>query len=124
VIVTTPQDVALADSRKGLAMFQKVNVPVLGIVENMSFFVCPHCQGTTEIFSRGGGRAAAEKLGVPFLGEIPIDPTVRAGGDSGRPITIAAPTSPAAAGFRAIAQAVAQQISIANAGRVALNIIQ
>lgn len=124
VIVTTPQQVALHDSKKGLAMFQKLNVPVLGIVENMSTFICPHCDKATDIFSHGGGKLAAEKLGVPFLGEIPIDPTVRAGGDTGRPITIARPDSPAAVAFRGVAQAVAQQISIANAARVSLNIIQ
>ncbi|MFQ5949515.1 MAG: Mrp/NBP35 family ATP-binding protein [Nitrospiria bacterium] len=93
VIVTTPQEVALLDSKKGLAMFKKVNVPVLGIVENMSYFECPHCREKTEIFSRGGGQAAAEKLGVPFLGEVPIDPAIREGGDKGVPIAVADPAS-------------------------------
>jgi ATP-binding protein involved in chromosome partitioning len=125
VIVTTPQNVALHDSQKGLAMFQKVNVPLLGIIENMSYFLCPHCQQRTEIFSYGGGRAAAEKLGVPFLGEIPIDPTVRVGGDSGMPILISHPNSTTSQAFIAIAQTLAAQISIHNAEKKpALRIIQ
>ena len=86
VIVTTPQDVSLIDARKGLAMFQKVNVPVLGIVENMSYYVCPKCGHREEIFKHGGGARTARQLGVPFLGEIPLDPQVTAGGDAGRPI--------------------------------------
>jgi len=123
VIVTTPQNVALHDSKKGLAMFQKVNVPVLGIVENMSYFVCSHCHERTEIFSHGGGQLAAEKLGVPFLGEIPIDPEVRVGGDSGLPVLVSHPDSPTAEAFRKIAKAIAAQISIQNAKRQTLKII-
>ncbi|HEY5595595.1 MAG TPA: Mrp/NBP35 family ATP-binding protein [Nitrospiria bacterium] len=123
VIVTTPQNVALHDSKKGLGMFQKVNVPVLGIVENMSYFICSHCHERTEIFSHGGGKLAAEKLGVPFLGEIPIDPEIRVGGDGGLPIIISHPDSPAAEAFRKIAKAVAAQISIHNAKRQTLKII-
>jgi ATP-binding protein involved in chromosome partitioning len=123
VIVTTPQNVALHDSKKGLGMFQKVNVPVLGIIENMSYFVCSHCHERTEIFSHGGGKLAAEKLGVPFLGEIPIDPEVRVGGDSGLPILVSHPKSPTAEAFRTIAKAVAAQISIQNAKRQTLKII-
>ncbi|MEW6324797.1 MAG: Mrp/NBP35 family ATP-binding protein [Nitrospirota bacterium] len=125
VIVTTPQDVALLDSRKGLEMFRKVNVPLLGIVENMSYFVCPHCEKTTEIFSRGGGEKAAAKLEVPFLGAVPIDPAIRQGGDEGKPIVVADPASPQAQAFMAIAGKVAQQISILNAAApVELKIIQ
>jgi ATP-binding protein involved in chromosome partitioning len=86
-----------------MAMFQKVNVPLLGIIENMSFFVCGHCGERTEIFSHGGGERAAEKLGVPFLGRIPIDPAIRDGGDSGHPIVVANPASPQAGAFRDIA---------------------
>jgi len=104
ITVTTPQEVALYDVRKGMAMFQKVNVPLLGIVENMSYFVCGHCNERTEIFSHGGGERAAEKLGVPFLGRIPIDPAIRDGGDSGHPIVVADPGSPQAEAFRGIAQ--------------------
>ena len=125
VIVTTPQEVALLDARKGLEMFRKVNVPLLGIVENMSYFVCPHCSKTTEIFSRGGGEKAAEKLDVPFLGAVPIDPQIRQGGDEGRPIVIANPDSPQAKAFVAIAGKVAQQISVLNAAApIELKIIQ
>lgn len=104
ITVTTPQEVALYDVRKGMAMFQKVNVPLLGIIENMSFFVCGHCGERTEIFSHGGGERAAEKLGIPFLGRIPIDPAIRDGGDSGHPIVTADPASPQAAAFREIAR--------------------
>jgi ATP-binding protein involved in chromosome partitioning len=104
ITVTTPQEVALYDVRKGMAMFQKVNVPLLGIVENMSSFVCGHCGERTDIFSRGGGERAAEKLGIPFLGRIPIDPAIRDGGDSGHPIVVGDPASPQAAAFRDIAQ--------------------
>jgi ATP-binding protein involved in chromosome partitioning len=111
VIVTTPQDVALIDARKGLAMFRKVNVPVLGVIENMSSFVCPHCGTTSEIFKHGGGRRTAEQLGVPFLGEIPIDPAIVAGGDAGTPIVVSHPSSAAAEAFVAVAAEVARQIS-------------
>lgn len=112
VIVTTPQDVALIDAKKGLAMFQKVNVPVLGIIENMSYFLCSHCNERTEIFSHGGAREYSEKVGVPFLGEIPLEPAIRMGGDSGKPIFAAEPSSPQAAIFRNIAGAVAARISV------------
>jgi ATP-binding protein involved in chromosome partitioning len=87
VTITTPQDVALLDARKGLMMFQKMNVPMLGIIENMSFFECPHCHERTEIFSHGGGAKASQELGVDFLGAIPIELKVRTGGDTGKPIT-------------------------------------
>lgn len=110
VIVTTPQDVALIDARKGLAMFRKVNVPVLGIVENMSYFICRHCGEREEIFGHGGGKKTAEMLGVPFLGEVPIDPKVVVGGDSGEPIIELDPTSPAAEAFMSLARFVAQQV--------------
>lgn len=110
ITVTTPQEVALYDVRKGMAMFQKVNVPLLGIVENMSHFVCGHCGERTEIFSYGGGERAAEKLGVPFLGRIPIDPAIRDGGDTGHPIVMADPASPQAAAFQDIAQKIIAQV--------------
>jgi ATP-binding protein involved in chromosome partitioning len=110
VTVTTPQEVALYDVRKGMMMFQKVNVPLLGIIENMSYFVCSHCGERTEIFSYGGGERAAEKLGVPFLGRIPIDPVIRDGGDTGHPIVIAQPDSPQAKAFRDIAAKLMQQL--------------
>src|ERR1044071_5383325 len=91
VIVTTPQDVALIDARKGLAMFKKVNVPVIGIIENMSGFVCPHCGETTDIFKRGGGERTADLLGTEFLGAVPLDPKVVEGGDQGGPIVVRDP---------------------------------
>jgi len=103
VIVTTPQDVALADAIKGVAMFRKVGVPVLGMVENMSFFVCPHCDERTQIFGHGGGKREAERLQVPFLGEIPLDPAIRASGDAGLPIASADPESPRSKKFLEIA---------------------
>jgi len=110
VIVTTPQEVALHDSRKGLVMFQKVNVPILGIIENMSYYVCGKCGERTEIFSYGGGERAAEKLGIPFLGRIPIDPAIRAGGDVGMPIVVADPASAQTKAFIEIASALATQL--------------
>ena len=110
VIVTTPQDVALIDARKGLAMFRKVNVPVLGIVENMSYYICSHCGERTEIFGHGGGKKTADMLGVPFLGEVPIDPKVVVGGDTGEPIVVMDPQSAAAQAFRNIAAQVVQQV--------------
>lgn len=111
ITVTTPQEVALHDVRKGMMMFQKVNVPLLGIVENMSYFLCGHCGERTEIFSHGGGERAAAKLGVPFLGHIPIDPAIRDGGDSGLPIVVADPASPQSAAFRDIAQKIIAEVS-------------
>ncbi|MBM4123292.1 MAG: Mrp/NBP35 family ATP-binding protein [Nitrospira sp.] len=111
VTVTTPQEVALHDVRKGMMMFQKVNVPLLGIIENMSYFVCGHCGERTDIFSSGGGERAAEKLGIPFLGRIPIDPAIRAGGDAGAPIVVVDPASPQAAAFREIAAKIMAQVS-------------
>ncbi|MFO0705467.1 MAG: Mrp/NBP35 family ATP-binding protein [Nitrospira sp.] len=116
ITVTTPQEVALYDVRKGMAMFQKVNVPLLGIIENMSYFVCGHCGERTEIFSHGGGERAAEKVGVPFLGRIPIDPAIRDGGDTGHPIVVANPASPQAAAFREIAQKLIAELGGSDAG--------
>lgn len=103
VIVTTPQDVALADAIKGVAMFRKVDVPVIGIIENMSFFECPHCHNRTDIFGHGGGKIEAEKLGAPFLGAIPLDPAIRTGGDDGKPVVVAEPDSPQSQSFSRIA---------------------
>ena len=114
VIVTTPQDVALADAIKGVRMFEKVHVPILGIVENMSYFECKQCGTREEIFAHGGGATAASDLGVPFLGELPIQTSVRVGGDNGKPIVSSDPGSPASTAFKAIAQGLAQQISVRN----------
>ncbi|HEY1250988.1 MAG TPA: Mrp/NBP35 family ATP-binding protein [Thermoanaerobaculia bacterium] len=110
VIVTTPQDVSLIDARKGLAMFQKVNVPVLGIVENMSYYLCPKCGHREEIFKHGGGRRTAEQLRVPFLGEIPLDTRVAIGGDAGRPIVAGEPKSEVTEAYLRIAEQVARAV--------------
>ena len=110
VIVTTPQDVSLIDARKGLAMFQKVNVPVLGIVENMSYYTCPQCGHRDEIFKHGGGRRTAEELHVPFLGEIPLDPKVAEGGDAGRPIVAADPKSAVSDAYLRLAEGIARRL--------------
>jgi ATP-binding protein involved in chromosome partitioning len=119
VIVSTPQDVALADAKKGLVMFNKVNVPVLGIVENMSYFVCTHCGQRENIFDSGGGKRTSEELNVPFLGEIPIDTKIRVGGDLGDPIVHGAANSPQAEAIRVIARNMAAQISIQHLGQPA-----
>jgi ATP-binding protein involved in chromosome partitioning len=104
VIVSTPQDLALIDARKGLNMFRKVNVPVLGIVENMSTFVCPHCGERSDIFGHGGAKQEAVRLGVPFLGEVPLTMSLRELSDQGRLIVVSEPASPAAEAFRGIAE--------------------
>ena len=111
VIVTTPQDVALIDARKGLAMFRKVNVPVIGIVENMSTFICPHCGEATDIFKKDGGKKTAELLGTAFLGSIPLDPKIVLGGDAGVPITVAEPRGPHADAFRQVAAEVVAEVA-------------
>jgi len=111
VIVSTPQDIALLDARKGLNMFRKVDVPVLGIVENMSTFICPNCGHETQIFSHGGARREAEKLGVDFLGELPLDIEIRETSDSGRPIVVSNPESAHAQTYVAIARQVWDKVS-------------
>jgi ATP-binding protein involved in chromosome partitioning len=111
VIVSTPQDIALLDARKGLNMFRKVDVPVLGIVENMSFFRCPHCGERSDIFSHGGARREAERLGVEFLGELPLDMAIRETSDEGRPIVVSDPGSEHAQVYRRIAARVWEKIS-------------
>jgi ATP-binding protein involved in chromosome partitioning len=110
VMVTTPQDVSLLDVRKGLQMFRKMNVPVLGIVENMAGFACPHCHHTTAIFGEGGGEKLAREFEVPVLGSIPIDPETRVGGDTGEPIVVARPSSPQADAFRRVAAGVRDRL--------------
>lgn len=111
VTVTTPQEVALFDVRKGIMMFKKVNVPLLGIIENMSFFVCGHCGERTDIFSFAGGERAAQTFDVPFLGRIPLDPAIREGGDAGTPLVVVAPDSPQTQAFRAVAEALKKRVS-------------
>ena len=122
VIVSTPQDIALLDARKGLNMFRKVEVPVLGIVENMSYFRCPHCGERSEIFSHGGARREAEKLGTDFLGEVPLDIAIRETSDEGRPIVVSQPDSEHAKLFRAMAERLWTKLS-STAPRVAPKIV-
>jgi len=117
VIVTTPQDISLADARKGYVMFEKVNVPILGLIENMSYYVCTHCGHREEIFDNGGGRRAAEELGVPFLGEIPIFTSIRVSGDAGKPVVLEERTGGPGESIRRIARNMAAQVSIRNASR-------
>ena len=112
VIVTTPQSIALSDVRKAVAMFQKMDVPILGVVENMGEFACPHCGKTSEIFSRGGADALAKLHGVPLLGKIPLDPSVCATGENGKPAVVSAPDGAPAKAFRAVARQVAAAVSI------------
>jgi ATP-binding protein involved in chromosome partitioning len=111
VIVSTPQDIALLDARKGLNMFRKVDVPVLGIIENMSLFICPSCGHESHIFSHGGAKREAEKLGITFLGELPLDITIRETSDGGRPIVVSHPESPHAQAYVAIARQVWDKVS-------------
>ena len=116
VIVATPQQVALDDALKAIAMFRKLDVPVLGLVENMSYFVCPSCSSRHEIFAHGGARRMADELDIPFLGEIPIHPAVRAAGDEGVPVSVTRPDSPEAQAFTAVARQLAARLSIEAAG--------
>src|SRR5579862_2610380 len=124
VIVSTPQDLALIDARRGIAMFRRVNVPVLGIVENMSYFLCPHCGERSDIFGHGGARREAERLGVPFLGEVPLHMTIREKSDSGLPVVATEPDGEHARIYREIAARVRDQLKGgADAGRVAPKIV-
>jgi ATP-binding protein involved in chromosome partitioning len=124
VIVSTPQDVGLQISMKTLRMFQQTKVPVLGIIENMSYYVCPHCGGRDEIFGHGGATHAAESLGVPFLGEIPLDSAIRKHSDTGTPVVLAEPDSSSARAFAEITGKLAQQISIQAFRSIPLTIIE
>ncbi|MCK5378216.1 MAG: Mrp/NBP35 family ATP-binding protein [Acidobacteria bacterium] len=111
IIVTTPQDVALIDARKGLAMFQKLDVEVLGLIENMAAYTCPSCGNIDHIFGSGGGRRTAETLGIPFLGDVPLDPSIVVGGDAGTPVVSDRPDSPAAKAFIQLAKTIAGERS-------------
>ncbi len=123
VIVSTPQDLALIDARRGIAMFKRVNVPVLGIVENMSYFLCPQCGTRSDIFGHGGARHEAERLGVPFLGEVALEMSIRETSDSGLPIVAGKPDSPEAKAYRAIAGRVREQLSGQGATKPAPRIV-
>ena len=114
IVVTTPQEVSLADSRRAVRMYQKLNIPVLGLIENMSYFVCPSCKHESDIFGRDGGERTAETMEIPFLGRIPIYEPIRRGGDAGVPLVIAEPESPAARAFFSAAERLAAQVSIAS----------
>ncbi|HEY2924912.1 MAG TPA: Mrp/NBP35 family ATP-binding protein [Candidatus Eisenbacteria bacterium] len=124
VIVSTPQDVGLQISMKTLRMFQQTKVPILGIVENMSYYLCPHCGGRDEIFGHGGATHAAESLGVPFLGEIPLDSAIRKHSDTGTPVVLAEPDSSSARAFAEITGKLAQQISIQAFRSIPLTIVE
>jgi ATP-binding protein involved in chromosome partitioning len=123
VIVSTPQDVALLDARRGIKMFEKVNVPVIGLIENMSYFCCPECGHRTEIFGHGGARAEAERLGAEFLGELPLKLSIREMADAGTPIVLAAPDTDEAATYRRIAARIwekAEQPAAASGPRIVM----
>lgn len=125
VVVSTPQDIALLDVRRGIAMFERVDVPIFGIIENMSYFQCPHCGERSEIFDHGGARETAAQMGVEFLGEIPLDGAIRMTSDAGQPIVLAEPQSAHTAAYRGIAQRVLGLCRDAEAGgdRQAPNIV-
>jgi len=116
VVVTTPQEVSVSDVRKAVGMFRQLNIPVLGVIENMSYFVCPDCGSRHDIFATGTGEARALAMGLPFLGAIPLHPSVRAGGDEGRPVVLTEPGQPYSAALAKIAGALAQRISIHTLG--------
>lgn len=120
VVVTTPQDVALGIATRTLHMFRQLKVPVLGIIENMSYFDCPECHHRSDVFSHGGGRAAASETNVPFLGEIPLTQIIRVSGDEGSPVPMSAPDSAEAAAFNQLARRLAAQVSIKNSRTIPL----
>jgi ATP-binding protein involved in chromosome partitioning len=123
VIVSTPQDLALIDARRGVAMFKRVNVPVLGVIENMSYFLCPQCGTRSDIFGHGGARHEAERLGVPFLGEVPLHMTIREKSDAGLPVVATEPDGPHARIYRDIAAKVRDELKGVAAGRAAPKIV-
>lgn len=117
IVVTTPQVVSLSDSRRAVAMYKKLNIPTLGVIENMSYFACPSCHHESDIFGHGGGEKMAGELGVPFLGRVPIYQPIREGGDHGVPLMVSEPDSPASRAFMAAAERTAAQVSIASFAR-------
>jgi ATP-binding protein involved in chromosome partitioning len=119
IVVTTPQQVSLADTRRAVAMYRKLNIPPLGVIENMSYFVCRNCLHEADIFGHGGGETMAADLGVPFIGRIPIYQPIREGGDAGVPLLISEPDSPASQAFMGAAERMAAQVSIASFNRPA-----
>jgi ATP-binding protein involved in chromosome partitioning len=111
VIVSTPQDLALIDARRGIAMFRKVDVPILGLIENMAYFLCPDCGGRHAVFGQGGAEAEARRLGVPFLGAVPLDMALRAASDSGRPLTARDPEGPIGKIYQDLARELIAQLA-------------
>jgi len=124
VLVTTPQTVSIADTRRAVRMYEKLSVPPMGLIENMSHFVCPTCRTESDIFGKGGGETLAREMGVPFLGRVPIYEPIRIGGDTGVPIAIGEPDAPAAAAFRTTAERLAAQLSIASYAKKAIPLMQ
>ena len=118
IVVTTPQQVSLADTRRAVRMYQKLNIRPLGLIENMSHFVCPSCRTESDIFGRGAGETLAADMSIPFLGRLPIYQPIRVGGDTGTPIVVSEPDSAAARAFRSVAEQAAAQVSIASFNRV------
>lgn len=116
LVVTTPQDVALQDARKAIMMFRQVNVDILGIVENMSYFICPNCSHRSDVFGSGGGEQTSQRYDVPFLAEVPLEVTVREGGDSGRPVVLHLPETDSARAFSKIASQLRKQVEILDQG--------
>jgi ATP-binding protein involved in chromosome partitioning len=123
IIVTTPSDVSLEDARKAVQMFTQVKVEILGIVENMSYLICPHCQERVDVFGYGGGRRTAERYGVPFLGELPLNPDVRVGGDTGSPVVLRGEDDPLGKSFLDLARRAAARLSILNLAAPAESIL-
>jgi ATP-binding protein involved in chromosome partitioning len=123
VLVTTPQSVSIADTRRAVHMYRKLNIPPIGLIENMSHFVCPDCGHESDVFGKGGGERLASELSVPFLGSIPMYAPVRTGGDTGVPIVIGEPASAPARALVAAAERVAQQVSIASYSRRAIPLV-
>jgi ATP-binding protein involved in chromosome partitioning len=117
IVVTTPQQVSLADTRRAVAMYKKLNIPTLGIIENMAYFACPECHHDADIFGHGGGEQMATDLGIPFIGRLPIYQPIREGSDNGVPLMISEPESPAGRAFMAAAERTAAQVSIASFNR-------
>ena len=112
IVVTTPQDLALIDVKKAVRMFEKVGVPILGVIENMSYFLCPHCDGRSEIFGHGGAAEVCRRMGLPFLGEVPLQATLREASDAGVPIVTNAPDSPAAVALTKAASEAAAALAV------------
>ena len=113
VVVTTPQNVSLADSRRAVAMYEKLNIPTLGVIENMSYYVCPGCEQESDLFGKGGGVQVAEELSIPFLGQVPLYTPIRVGGDTGAPIVSVDSESPGGQAFLKAAERVVEQLSAA-----------